>query len=214
MFGIDARHRPPRDVCKGARRAKKTPRPHAACCGARTAATGHTMLAFDIETFGLDPRCAKISVICTECIFTGKRKTFEFAKHDREVGGPPTALTTELVATLDAVQSLSAFNGVRFDLPFMQIALGIPEETVRAWVLKTTDILEYSRLILNGCTFKLDLLCERNGMAMKSGTGLHAISLAQEAKWEELNSYCAGMIAVPISFDFLWSLSDRHVIVY
>ena len=93
-----ARHRPPRDVCKGARRAKKTPRPHAACCGARTAATGHTMLAFDIETFGLDPRCAKISVICTECIFTGKRKTFEFAKHNREVGGPPTALTAELEA--------------------------------------------------------------------------------------------------------------------
>ena len=113
------------------------------------------MLAFDIETFGLDPSKTKISVICTECIFTGERKTFEFAKHDREVGGPPTALTAELVATLDAAQSLSAFNGIRFDLPFIQISLSIPEEKVRAWVLKTTDILEYTRLMLNGCTFKL-----------------------------------------------------------
>jgi len=151
------------------------------------------MLAFDIETFGLDPRLTKISVICTECIFTGERKTFEFAKYDREVGGPPTALTAELVATLDAAQSLSAFNGVRFDLPFIQLALSIPEEKVRAWVLKTTDILEYSRLVLNN-TFKLDLLCEHNGMPMKSGDGLFAITLAKEGRWKELNGlFCVSI---------------------
>lgn len=167
-----------RHACRGD---KKRGGPAAARGG-----SDRTMLAFDIETFGLDPSKTKISVICTECIFTGERKTFEFAKHDREVGGPPTALTAELVATLDAAQSLSAFNGVRFDIPFIQIALKIPEEKVRAWVLKTTDILEYVRLI-NNHTFKLDLLCERNDMPMKSGTGLFAITLAQEGRWKELN---------------------------
>lgn len=153
------------------------------------------MLAFDIETFGLSPRSAKISVVCTECIFTGARRAFEFGRHDREVGGICPDMVASLVATLDAAASLSAFNGVRFDLPFLQVALGLPEATVRAWVLKTTDILECCRLLL-GHTFKLDLLCETNGMPMKSGSGLFAIQLAREARWPELNAYCADDVGI------------------
>ena len=153
------------------------------------------MLALDIETFGLHPRQSKISVICTECIFTGAQKTFEFARHDAEVGGICLAMVAELTQTLDAAVSLSAFNGVRFDLPFMQTALGLDEATVRAWVLKTTDILECCRLV-HQHTFKLDLLCEENGLPMKSGTGLFAIQLAQLARWGELNSYCADDVSI------------------
>jgi len=153
------------------------------------------MLAFDIETFGLDPGKCKISVICTECIFTGTQKTFEFARYDAEHGGLSPPMLAELTETLDAAVSLSAFNGVRFDLPFMQKALGLPEPTVRAWVLKTTDILECSRL-LHQHTFKLDLLCEENDMPMKSGSGLFAIQLAREARWAELNSYCADDVSI------------------
>lgn len=153
------------------------------------------MLAFDIETFGLDPRKNKISVICTECIFTGEKKRFEFARFAVEDGGEPTAIIQELISTLDAATSLSAFNGIRFDLPFMQTALGINEETVRNWVLKTTDILECCRLV-HKHTFKLDLLCQVNGMPMKSGTGLFAITLARERRWDELNSYCADDVSI------------------
>lgn len=147
------------------------------------------MLAFDIETFGLHPSSSKISVICTECIFTGEKKKFEFAKFDHEVGGHPTELIQDLITTLDDAQSLSAFNGIRFDIPFMQQALKIPEPIVREWVLKTTDILESCRLLYKH-TFKLDLLCEENSMKMKSGTGLFAIELAKQHRWDELNSYC------------------------
>jgi hypothetical protein len=164
------------------------------------------MLAFDIETFGLDARTAKISVICTECIFTGEQKTFEFARHAAEQTGPPTEMIEELVRTLDAAQSLSAFNGVRFDLPFMQTALGIPEEKIRAWVLKTTDILECCRLVYNH-TFKLDLLCQTNGLPMKTGTGLFAIQLARERRWPELNSYCADDVSILCNLHRL-----RHVL--
>ena len=142
------------------------------------------MLAFDIETFGLYPRQSKILVICTKCIFTGACKTFEFARHDAKVGGICLAMVAELTQTLDAAVSLSAFNDVRFDLPFMQTALGLSEATVQAWVLKTTDILECSWLV-HQHTFKLDLLCEHNGMLMKSGTGLFAIQLTREARWVE-----------------------------
>ena len=153
------------------------------------------MLAFDIETFGLHPKQSKISVICTECIFTGKQRTFEFARHDAEVGGICPLMVAELIETLDEAVSLSAFNGVRFDLPFMQTALGLSEATVRPWVLKTTDILECCRLV-HKHTFKLDLLCETNGLPMKSGTGLFAITLAREARWQELNSYCADDVSI------------------
>jgi len=69
----------------------------------------------------------------------------------------------ELTQTLDAAVSLSAFNGVHFDLPIMQTALGLNEATVRAWVLKTTDILECCRLV-HQHTFKLGLLCEENSL--------------------------------------------------
>lgn len=164
------------------------------------------MLAFDIETFGLDARTAKISVICTECIYTGEQKTFEFARFASENSGPPTEMIAELVKTLDDAQSLSAFNGVRFDLPFMQTALSIPEETIRGWVLKTTDILECCRLIHNH-TFKLDLLCQSNGLPMKTGTGLFAIQLAKEKRWKELNSYCADDVSILCNLHRL-----RHVI--
>ena len=149
------------------------------------------MLTFDIETFGLHLKQSKISVICTECIFTGKQRTFEFARHDAEVGGICPLMVAELIETLDEAVSLSAFNGVRFDLPFMQTALGLSEATVRPWVLKTTDILE-----VHNHTFKLDLLCEKNGLPMKSGTGLFAITLTREARWQELNSYCADDVSI------------------
>jgi len=96
-------------------------------------------------------------------------------------------MVAELTQTLDAAVSLSAFNGVHFDLPIMQTALGLSEATVRAWVLKITDILECCWLV-HQHTFKLGLLCEENGLPMKSGTGLFAIQLAREARWGELNS--------------------------
>ena len=153
------------------------------------------MLAWDIETFGLDPRSCKISVICTECVFTGEKKAFEFGKYDAEKGGICPLMLAEFIETMDAAQSLSAFNGVRFDLPFVEVALGIPEEKIRAWALKTTDILEWSRLV-NNHTFKLDLLCEVNDMPMKSGTGLYAITLAKDCRWQELNSYCADDVSI------------------
>ena len=67
---------------------------------------------------------------------------------------------------LTAAESLCAFNGVRFDIPFLHAALKL-SETTAAWLLKTTDMLEAARLCLFGPahTFGLNLLCQHNQVA-------------------------------------------------
>lgn len=168
------------------------------------------MIAFDIETMGLDPRKHAVTVVCTECLFTGERKAFEFARleHSRRAieqgpGDPDEKemellvldeqreiILQDLVKTLDDAPSICAFNGVRFDVPFLMQAFDIPESTGTAWVLKMTDILEACRLV-HKHTFKLDLLCQVNGLPMKSGTGLAAIDMARNGEFDKLRDYCA-----------------------
>ena len=38
------------------------------------------MLAFDIETTGLDPKNSVVTVVCTECFFTGECIAYEFER--------------------------------------------------------------------------------------------------------------------------------------
>ena len=104
-------------------------------------------------------------------------------------------LLREMIELFDASTSLCAFNGIRFDIPFLMQAFDIPAQTATKWVLKTTDILECCRN-LHKHTFKLDLLCEKNGMPMKSGTGLAAISMAHNAKFDQLRDYCADDVTI------------------
>ena len=129
------------------------------------------MLAFDIETTGLDPASSVVTVVCTQDFHTGERRAYEFgrvrAREPQNVG----LLERELVEAFDAADSLCAFNGVRFDIPFLHAALRLSQETTAAWLLKTTDILEAARLGLFGPahTFSLNLLCQHNQVPVKSG---------------------------------------------
>lgn len=155
-----------------------------------------SMLAFDIETTGLKPSACVVTIICTEDFFTGERKAYEFERERAEAGhngeeadARQKKLIKELVADFEAATSLCAFNGVRFDLPFMRTALDLDDATVARWVLKTTDILEQSRLLYR-TTFSLNLLCEANGIAQKTGDGLHAIQMAREGDFDGLREYC------------------------
>ncbi len=122
------------------------------------------MLAFDIETTGLDRECCEVTVV----------KAF------------------------DAAQSLCAFNGVRFDVPFLYKALRLSEATVAGWLVKTTDILEACRLEVFGLrhTFGLNLLCEHNGVRMKSGSGCEAVRMSAQGRWQELLDYCADDVRI------------------
>ena len=143
-----------------------------------------TMVAFDIETTGLDPSRHRITCACLHS--HGLSKTFLFKG---EVEADDIKLQDEFLAHLDAAPRLCAFNGVRFDIPFICKAWNIPAERAGGWVRKTLDVFEASKLAL-GKTFSLDRLLEANGLEGKSGSGLQAIEYAREGKWDQLGPYC------------------------
>jgi hypothetical protein len=140
---------------------------------------GERMLAFDIETTGLDP--ANSEVTCA-CAYDGDEEwafVFGQCKEDPE----------EFMALLDAAPRLCAFNGVRFDLPFLARRWGVPDARVGAWVRKLYDPFEACRLAL-GRTFSLDRLLAANGLRGKTGSGLQAVEMARDGRWDELAEYC------------------------
>jgi hypothetical protein len=119
-------------------------------------------------------------------------------------------LREEFIEAFDAADSLCAFNGVRFDIPFLHAALKLSPETTAAWLFKTTDILEAARLGLFGPahTFGLNLLCQHNQVAVKSGSGLQAIKFAQEGRWDALLSYCADDVRILCDLYRRWLLNN------
>jgi len=153
------------------------------------------MLVFDIETTGLDARKHAVTVVSTQDFRSGRRVSYEFARTRVEAQERLAALAEEMVLAFEEASSLCAFNGVRFDIPFLRTALRIDDATITRWVLKTSDILESSRL-LHGTTFSLDLLCQTNGMATKISSGLQAIAMAAERRWDDLRLYCEDDVAI------------------
>lgn len=156
------------------------------------------MLAFDIETTGLDPRNSVVTVVCTECFFTGECVAYEFERVRNQEPQNLNLLIQNMVEAFNKASSLCAFNGVRFDIPYLHKSFNLSDSVVAQWLLKTTDILEACRLKMFGPyhTFKLDLLCEHNGVPMKTSTGLQAIAMAKEKRWDDLRTYCADDVRI------------------
>ena len=138
------------------------------------------MLAFDLETTGLDPHTDKITCAAAYDPDAGIDRAFLLGR-----GEDPE----EFLALLDAADRLCAFNGARFDLAFLRHSLGVSAERVRSWRLKLHDVFEACKLALN-ITFSLDALLELNGLPGKTGSGCDAIRLAAERRWPELREYC------------------------
>jgi hypothetical protein len=140
------------------------------------------MLAFDLETTGLDPEVDEITCACAYDPDAGVDRTFFFRG---EAGDTPEAL----FALLDASERLCAFNGARFDLPFLQVRYALSDARVGSWALKLYDLYEACRLGF-GSGFSLNALLAANGFDSKTGTGGDAVVLAREGRWEELGAYC------------------------
>jgi hypothetical protein len=155
-------------------------------------AVAHTTVVFDIETTGLS-KSDRVTVICTEVFESGAKRVYNFGKAASDADRQ--ALIAALQSDFDAATSLCAYNGVRFDLPFMQNDLCIPVKTITEWVLKTTDILEQLRLC-EGVVCKLDHLCAINDVATKSSDGCAAVRMAREGRWDELEKYCANDVHI------------------
>jgi hypothetical protein len=147
---------------------------------------------FDIETTGLADTDT-VTVVCCETFENGACSVYNFAKATTD--DEWNRLRDDLVREFDDATALGAYNGVRFDLPFMQNDLHIPAQKITEWVLKTSDILEQLRLA-EGVVCKLDHLCAINDVATKSSDGCAAVRMAREGRWEELESYCANDVHI------------------
>ena len=152
----------------------------------------HLMLAFDIETTGLDGSKHDVTVVCTEDYHTGKRVAYEFDKIRKLEPHKLAKLRADMVKAFNEATSLCAFNGIRFDIPFLRKSLSLDHEVTNAWILKTSDILEACRLGQYGPkhTFGLNLLCEHNSIKMKISSGKEAIVMAHCRRWDDLRLYC------------------------
>ena len=144
-----------------------------------------SMVAFDIETLGFDPVKDRITAAA---VYDGNglSKVFVFKNEDRE---QDAALRDEFLAILDAAPRLCAFNGVRFDIPYIIKHWGLNPAKAHDWVIKTVDIFEASKVGLQQ-TFKLSQLLAVNGMESKTGSGAEAVALARRKEWEKLGAYC------------------------
>ena len=148
------------------------------------APAAHGMIAFDIETTGLDASSCRVTAACV--FGPGVEETFIFKGEDPTADA---ALRDRFVSILDSAPRLCAFNGIRFDIPFLYKAWGLSLDRVECWVLKTFDVFEACKLASNA-TFSLNRLLASNGLESKSGTGCHAITLAQTKQWDALGAYC------------------------
>lgn len=141
------------------------------------------MLAFDLETTGLDPRTCNVTCACAYDPDAGIDRLFFFARPEH------CDPFEEFFALLDSAERLCAFNGARFDIPFLQARYGLSDARVGGWMLKLYDLYEACRLGFDA-GFSLNSLLSANGMDSKTGTGADAIVLAREGRWEELGEYC------------------------
>jgi len=152
------------------------------------------LLCFDIETTGLDGSRDEVTMICSQDLETGERKSYNFGLLSSE-DQPADALVEELTKHFDAADYLCAFNGIRFDLPFLQQALDLSPDVITRWVLKTVDPLEFLRLSGHR-TSSLDKICTHNNIASKSSTGVRAIEMARAGLWDELEQYCQQDVSI------------------
>ena len=150
------------------------------------------MLTFDLETSGLNPRECLITCAAVHDPDAEIEQIFYFARLDGEHTKklvPMLDRAEEFMALLDAADRLCAFNGARFDLPFIQHQLRASPERVLGWRLKLHDVFEACKLALN-ITFPLKALLALNDLPGKTGSGADAIQLALDGDWSNLGEYC------------------------
>jgi len=138
------------------------------------------MLAFDLETTGVDPDACQITCAGVFDPSAGIERCFVFA-----LGDSPE----EFMLLLDAADRLCGFNAVGFDIHFIERQFRPEPGRVRVWREKLVDVFESCRLAL-ATTFSLDQLLEANGLPCKTGKGSDAVVMASQGRWDELSEYC------------------------
>lgn len=150
------------------------------------------MLAFDIETTGLQPETDLVTVVSTYDGYAAQ--SFLFVCINKENGKLQyrpdfEEIKTKLCNVLENAPMLAAFNGFKFDIPFLQKALKLDIHFTGRLMIKTFDPFQICKL-MHQRTFPLNMLLELNNMSVKTGSGTNAITQAQEGRFAELCQYC------------------------
>jgi hypothetical protein len=148
-----------------------------------------SMLSFDIETTGLDPREAVVTCACACAPDAGVSATFLAGEEGVPLEPGRVMDLGEFFRLMDRAGTLCAFNGARFDVPFLQTVYGIDDARVGGWQLKLRDLYEGTYRAF-GSAFSLNALLAANGAESKTGTGREAIALARLGEWRKLGDYC------------------------
>lgn len=99
------------------------------------------MLAFDIETTGLNKQKNEVTVVCMYGQIKGEnvQLIFNFA---RDGVIEHSTKCREALANADI---LCAMNGLRFDIPFLAHFLQVPEAESLEWMCKLRDPCEVKK---------------------------------------------------------------------
>ena len=140
-------------------------------------------VAVDIETSGLEANCSITAVALvgqewSVCYTFGPNDDFDYHR-------------AAIVTILNEAPLIYAFNAPDFDFPVMQRCFGLSDSTMGNWMAKLVDPL-YAAKALYGTKLcaKLDLILALNGLPAKTGSGLDAVHMARDGKWQALAAYC------------------------
>lgn len=92
---------------------------------------------------------------------------------------------------LNNAETIIVYNGALFDIPFIQKFYNFTDKQVGQWMMKLMDPFFSARVLLGrGACPKLSQVLSLNGINPKTSSGLEAVNMAKEGRWEELADYC------------------------
>jgi hypothetical protein len=146
---------------------------------------GPNSLALDIETTGVQfggPARLRVTVAV---VWSAKTQCLHWYK-EGDLGA--------LAALMDSADSILIHNKA-FDIEVM--GLYFDRARVDKWDAKTFDLFETIRY-WEGTWVGLGAMCEINDKPTKTGSGLAAVRLWREGKFDELAAYCAQDVIIMV----------------
>lgn len=165
----------------------------------------YSVVYFDIETTGLSIEDDKITVAC---FIIQKRLSngvnTQHITYNMCIDTNHATLETtckDVVGLLDNCDVIVAYNGIRFDIPFIgkwvHATTGI--DYTGAWLAKTLDYCDIM-FRTTGAFQSMQDMCKKNNINVeKSASGKQAVLWAQAGNWRELEAYCMQDVNVLVS---------------
>lgn len=158
----------------------------------------------DIETMGLDRHEHVITVISVVVEDTATEQILK--EHTYNIclaveNGTENDIKRSLYSMLQACDSIVAYNGINFDIPFIVHWLSpvLEVQIATSWESKILDFYKVAEDQLHS-RVGMQKMCQDNGMEIsKSGTGLQAIQWARDREWEKLEMYCMQDVKVMLA---------------